>query len=197
MAEQKLGLPHLRNLGVDVIRNPGNNRVERLVAPSVNLSSRRVNGLDLGLRYMLPVFKSYRLRASMDHSFIFEQIEEPFPGLGSEDRAGFFGRPDWRNNISLGLGNGTWDYSAMVRSIAGQDASASSPGSAGKMRDHTELDLRVQYRAPWKGTFSLLIQNVLDTDRPFGSDFLSSGFVNTDLYNPFGRVVQATYRQDF
>ena len=165
----------------------------------MNLASKEVKGLDFKIGYQIPVFGSYRLRAGVEHSLILELLEEPFPGLGIENRVGFAGNPYWRNNVSVGLGNQTYDFSLVGRTIGEQNKSALSadPGADGKTRDHTELDVRIQYTAPWNGTFAFMVKNAFNSDRPYLSEYLSNGFLNTSLYDPFGRAVSLTYRHDF
>ncbi len=198
-AEQQFGVGYLQGLGLDIIRNATTGEVERMIAPNVNLASKAVKGLDFKLAYTVKLFGDFNLNAGVDYSLLLELLEEPFPGLGIENRVGFSGIPYWRNNVSLGVGNRTYDVSVMVRTIGEQNASALSadPGSAGKTRDHTEFDLRMQYVAPWNGSFALLVKNVLNTDRPLAVEYLSSGFLNTDIYDPFGRAIGLTYTQEF
>ncbi len=198
-AEQAFGVGYLQGFGIDVVRNSSTNQVERIIAPQVNLASKEIKGIDFELNYSFRLFGNYRFRSAVNHSVIIELLEEPFPGLGVENRVGFAGRPHWRNNITLGLSNQTWDYSAVIRTIGEQNKSRldATPGNFGKTRDHTELDLRVQYSTSWNGTFAFLVKNVLDTDRPQELEYGSNGFLNTDLYDPFGRAFGLTYRQDF
>ncbi len=198
-AERAFGRPYLQSFGLDVIRNSTNDQIQRIIAPSVNLASKDVSGLDLQLDYSLPVFGSYKLRAGVSHSLLLSLDVEQFPGLGSENQLGYYGNPYWRNNVRVGLGNRTWDYSLVVRTIGEQNKAAlnDDPGIFGKTRDHSELDLRVQYAASWDGTFAFMVQNVFDTDRPQSYDYQSTGYLNSDLYSPFGRTFGLTYRQDF
>ncbi len=198
-AEQAFGQAYLQGFGLDVIRNTTNNNIERIIAPSVNLASKKVSGIDFKVDYQLPLFGGYNLFAGVSHSVLLDLTVEQFPGLGSENQLGYYGNPFWRNNILLGLGDQTWDYSLVLRTIGEQNKAAldDDPGIYGKTRDHSELDLRVQYSAPWDGTFSFIVQNVFDTDRPQSYDYQSSGYLNTSLYSPFGRTIGLNYRQDF
>jgi iron complex outermembrane recepter protein len=200
MAEEKFGNSYLNQFGINIERDAGNNnRIVRIDNPSVNLASTQVSGLDLGLKFQLPIFRDFRFRLTVDHSILFEYRNEPFPGLGIENQIGFAGVPYWRNNAGIGLGNRVYDFSVLARTIGETNASALAqvPGTGGKTRDHTELDLRVQYSAPWNGTISFLVRNVLDTDRPQYLEYLSSGFLDTEVYDPFGRTFSLNYRQDF
>jgi iron complex outermembrane receptor protein len=198
-AEQALGIPALNAQGIQIERDPVTNLVTSLVNPALNLASVDVSGMDFKLNYRQKLFGAWNFNAEMNHAILIEYIVEPIPGVPLEDRVGFSGVPYWRNNISLGVGNRIWEFTATIRSIGETNASelALNPGDFGKTRDHTELDLRVQYVAPWDGTFSVLVRNVFNTDRPQLREYLSNGFLDTSIYDPFGRAVGVNYRQDF
>ncbi len=198
-AEQLLSAAALTNLGIVVNRPTATSEVASLLNPNVNLASVDVEGLDFKLDYSLPVFGEWKLTAQVNHSLLLQYLVEPIPGLPLENRVGFAGIPHWRNNVILGMGNRSWEYTATVRTIGETNYSEqdSDPGAAGKTRDQTELDLRAQYVAPWDGTFALMVRNIFDTNRPQYKEYQSNGYLDTAIYDPFGRTVGVTYRQDF
>ena len=196
-AEQQLGVSHLQKFGLDVKRNPDKS-VDTIIAPAVNLTKSEVSGLDFRLSFVMPkpVF-GFRLRAIVDQSFLFNDNLEPFPGLGLEKQAGFAGVPYWKNNVTLGMASSVLDVSAMVRSIGKSNADVHSPGKNGKTRDQTELDLRVQYNLHGMGMFSFMVRNVFNTKRPLVLDIGGDGYLNTSLYDPFGRAFSLVYTHNF
>lgn len=200
-AEQAFGRPYLQALGLDVIRAPGTLQVDRIIAPKINASAVDLNGLDFQVNYTLPVFGEYRMNMGMVHSLLLQRLVEAFPGLGREDRVGYYDAPYWKNNVTVAFGNSTYDVTAVVRTIGETNASSQSPvpGTGGKTRDHTELDLRFQYVAPWKGTFSLMVKNVFNTKRPYIFDYRADGYgyLVSNIYDPFGRAFGLTYSHDF
>ena len=199
-AEQQFGPSYIQKFGLDVERENGkpDGNVERIVLPIVNLTKSEVSGMDFRLSFVMPrpIF-GFRFRAIVDQSFLFNADVEPFPGLGVEKRAGFAGVPYWKNNVTLGMASSTFDVSAMVRSIGKSNADVFSPGENGKTRDQTELDLRVQYNTPWNGMFSFMVRNVFNTKRPLVNDLMGDTYLNTSLYDPFGRAFSLVYTHNF
>ncbi len=200
-AEQQYDNSYLQTFGLSVNRNDDGS-IDTIKSPNVNLSKSNVRGMDFRLSYFMPrpLFSDFRLRAIVDQSLLFSLLVEPFPGLRREDRAGFASAPYWKNNVTLGLSNQTYDFSAVLRSIgkSNADAVSANPGPEGKTRDHTELDLRVQYKAPWSGTFSFLVRNVFNTRRPLlKTRRPSSGYLDINLYDPYGRAFGLNYTHNF
>ena len=199
-AEKEFGNSYLNDFGIDVKRN-SNDQIDTIISPTVNLSKSQVRGMDFRLSYLMPrpLFSDFRLGVILDQSLLFSLIVEPFPGLPREERTGFQGNPQWKNNITLGLSNGVFNFSTVIRSIgkSNADTLSADPSAAGKTKDHTELDLRVQYRASRNGMFSFMVRNVFDTQPPLINDYLSSGYLNTSLYDPFGRTLGLSYTHNF
>ncbi len=188
----------LSQFGIEIVRNPaGTGAVERIVAPNLNLASRTSEGLEFRLAYNTPVFGNWTLTSIVDYSYLLRIDEIAFPGLSAQNRVGWAGNPYWRNNIAIGMSNNTWGINSLIRTIGEQNASATAPGTVGKTRDHTELDLQASYAASWDGVFSLGVRNVFGTDRPWQNEHLANGFINTSLYDPFGRTFWGSYTQNF
>lgn len=198
-AEQAFGNSYLQQFGIDIIRDSGTNKIQRIINPNVNLASKKINGLDAQLNYMQKLVSDYNFRFGVNFSYLFKYMVQPFPGLSFENQVGFAGVPYWKNNVTLGVGNHKYDYSATVRTIGETNFSAldANPGRFGKTRDQTELDLRFQYTSSWDGVFSVMVRNVFNTKRPYYMEYLSSGYLDTSLYDPFGRAVGVNYRQTF
>lgn len=194
---------NLAQYGIQVIRDPaGTGPVKEIFAPLVNIASRETQGLEFRLAYSLPVFGGWNASAIWDYSYLLQVDTVPFPGLPKEAQVGFAGIPYWRNNVVLGLGNSSMAFSTTVRSIGEQNKSALDPfgvenGPQGKTRDHTEVDIRGSYTFDFGGTASLAVRNIFDTDRPLQIEHQANGFLNTGLYDPFGRTVILNYTHNF
>ena len=139
-AEQAFGNGYLNGLGIDVQRVSPGGPIQTIVAPNVNLSKREVTGMDFRTAYQPKIFGSWNLNVIIDHSLLLEVVEEPFPGLGTENRAGFQGYPFWKNYVTLGLNNPTHSVNFIVKTIGEQNASIESidPGAFGKNQHQTE-----------------------------------------------------------
>lgn len=200
-AERIYGNAYLNtNYGINVIRD-GAGKVQRVIAPYTNVSSNVLEGLDLNLSFKTAAFLNWDFISSVDHTIMLTNKNEPFPGLAVIDYNGLAGNPKWRNNITLGLSNPDHSLALVIRTIAGQKRfkERASPGCCGSVRDHTEVDLNYTLKGLWeKSTFTLGVLNLFATNRPFDTtNFSSIGYINTSLYDPFGRSIYMGYTQDF
>lgn len=200
-AEKAYGNAFLNSqYGINVVRDPSG-AVTRIIAPNTNVSSNLVKGMDLSLSFKNAAFGNWDLMTSIDHSMIFTNASEPFPGLTVIEYNNLAGNPRWRNNISFVLANPSHSIGTVIRTIPGQkfNKERAAPGCCGTFRDHTELDLTYSYKGIWeKGTLSLGILNLFSTNRPYDkTNFGSTGYISTGLYDPFGRSFYMSYSQDF
>ncbi len=200
-AEQQFGNSYLNGFGIDVQRVSPNGPISTIVAPNVNLSRREIKGLDFRAAYAPNLFGSWNLNLVVDHSVLLEVIEEPFPGLGKENRSGFQGYPFWKNYVTLGINNSNQSFNFIVKTIGEQNASIESidPGAFGKTRDHTEVDFRYSYNLPWQGIVAVGALNIFGTERPLSVDNGTSGagYLNAEIYDPVGRAYYVNYTQNF
>jgi iron complex outermembrane receptor protein len=200
-AEQQFGNAYLNQFGIDVQRASPGGPISNIIAPNVNLSRREITGMDFRVAYTPKLFASWNLNFIVDHSLLLEVLEEPFPGLGIENRAGFHGYPFWKNYITLGMANPTHSVNFIVKTIGEQNATfeAQDPGSFGKTRDHTEVDFRYSNNLPWNGTVAVGVLNLFGVDRPLSVDNTTTGagYLNAEIYDPFGRTVYLNYTQNF
>ena len=188
----------LSEFNMGIFRDPPNTgKVARILAPTLNLSTRKTEGLEFRLAYDQPLSSGWRLDVVTDYSMILRLDESPFPGIPIEKRVGFYGNPYWRTNTSVSVSNISWGFNLLSRTIGEQNKSLNSPGEGGKTRDHTEFDIRAQYTAFWNASIAVGVRNVLATERPWHTEHTSSGFINTSLYDPFGRTVFMNYTQNF
>jgi len=194
-AEQRFGNDYLRQFGLSVIRD-SNGRVSQIFAPSTNLSTFIVSGLDTTVTIRKPVAPGLDVLFGAMASTIFEYQVEPFPGLGIENQAGFNGIPWWRARISTGLSTSTHNLSFTARGIGKQDKSINSPGT-GKNEDYWEFDVRLGYNAPWGGSFFGGVRNVFGFDRPNDLEYAGGdGRINGSLYDLVGRAFFFNYTHD-
>ncbi len=200
-AEQQFGNPYLNSFGIDVRRVTPGGPVSTIVAPNVNLSKREIKGMDFRAAYSPRIAGSWNFNIVVDHSILLEVIEEPFPGLGKENRSGFQGYPFWKNYITLGVNNPIHSINFIVKTIGEQNASVESidPGAFGKTRDHTEVDFRYSHRLPWDGSVAVGALNIFGVKRPLSVDngTTGGGYLNAEIYDPVGRAYYVNYTQNF
>ena len=159
-------------------------------APLQNLSTQKVQGLDLSASYkFLNMFK-----LSDDHSALFYFDEEGFPGAGLRDKLGENGRPGWRNTAALGFTPADQhELTLVAMTIAGQEKAVKELGN---LPHYTQLDFLYAYDAKQWGQFSLGIKNLLGTTPPL-DDSSPTSPLNTSLYDQIGRQYVLGYKKTF
>ncbi|MBX9766465.1 MAG: TonB-dependent receptor [Bdellovibrionales bacterium] len=178
---------NLGQYGVSVTRTNG--YIDTMVAPTQNLTSQKVSGVDLQSSYLLgPV------RLGLEHSHLLYFKEEGFPGAGMRDKLGENGRPAWRNVLSAAYKmSDEHDFSLRALTTAGHQRVVRD-GSM--LPAFTSLDFSYGYTTKTWGTFSLGVRNLLNTVPPLDTSNPNTKF-NVDLYDQNLRQFIASYKMRF
>jgi len=181
--------------GVAVNRN-GSGRIDNVVAPTLNLATTEVQGIDLNLRYTSVPASWGDIIISNNTSLMTKYDIVKFPGLAPESVVDVDpGSPKWRNNLGLDYGfNEKMRLATAFRTIG---SNYKSNPAAGKIGAFTQIDLRFTYNiASLKGQVSAGIVNLLN-DFPELDESSQSSQLNSSLYDPIGRRLFVGYRQTF
>jgi iron complex outermembrane receptor protein len=181
--------------------------------PLRNIGSLATSGLDLGVKYAVPLPPKLggEMRMSLTASHVFTQISERAPEVGRYDCAGLYGltcglpTPRWRHRITIGWG-GEREQSALLtwrrlgsvvvdRTSSDPLLTGAIPADRGRIPSQDYLDLSIQAPVTTKLTATLGILNLLDRDPPVvASDsligVLGNGNTFPQVYDPLGRFVQ-------
>lgn len=178
---------NLGQYGVTVTRTNG--LIDTIVAPTQNLSTQKVSGLDLQSSYLLgPV------RLGVEHSQLFYFREEGFPGAGFRDKLSENGRPAWRNVLSAAYRmSEEHDFNLRALTTAGHQRIVRD-GSM--LPSFTSLDFNYGYTTKSWGTFSLGVRNLLNTMPPLDTSNPNTK-LNVDLYDQNLRQFIASYKMRF
>lgn len=187
-----------------ITRNSSGN-IDSVLAPLLNVASRKVRGLDFTADYRVDVpflalsEKGARLNFQFVTSFQFEDSTVPLAGLPEEECAGFYGgpcssdsvriTPDLRSFLTVGYSSGPFKLRNQFRYIGDVKLSKlSSPNQAGTIRDTLYWDIY--------GAVSVLkhfelfagVNNITDKQPPI-LGFAAGGDANTNvqLYDVVGR----------
>lgn len=193
-AERQFGSAYVQGKGITVTRL-GNGRIDRIVAPALNLQAREITGLDVEANYTLPfMFMGHRFMLKDEYSYIYEYKQERFPGLGKEDIIGDAGLPQWKNNFTFLIVSDLQEFSATARTISKMEKASAD---AGELPDYTEYDVNYSRELPWNGTVSAGVKNVFGSTPPIDETAGPGQGLDASVYNPLGRVYYLGYRQAF
>ena len=195
-AESVLGNDALKQYGIDVVRQNG--LISEVVAPNVNLSEQKSEGVELVMTYLMRV-GPIDIRPRMDHSHLLTNREEIFPGLGFRSMLGEVGRPEWRNTASVSFALRKHNLRLAARTIAGQYKTAhfNNPDLQGKLATYTEYDVNYDFIFSWGGQVTFGVKNLLNTDRPIDDSAGFSNRFNAQLYDQIGRLFYTGYSHTF
>jgi iron complex outermembrane recepter protein len=187
-----------------------------------NLGSINTEGYDFGIHYRLPETPYGSFRIASDSTYLSKYDTTSGPGQPVNALAGFMKYQDGlnalyriRSNLQL-----DWNYkqfgaswtmryysglkdSCWSSSVECSDPSYTNPwiGSFGiaQKGSVTFNDVQLRYTAPWKGTFSLGVNNLFDKKGPFYYNVTLSG-TGSPPYNPgfdYDRYFYVSYNQKF
>jgi iron complex outermembrane receptor protein len=188
--------------GVDVgqfgvtTERDGSGNLLRITAPTLNLATTEVQGIDLNLRYASIPGDWGDLVLTNNTSFMTKYDVVKFPGLAPESVIDVDpGAPQWRNNLGFDYGfNEKLRTAATFRTIG---SNYKENPTAGKIGMFTQIDLRFTYNlTSLKGQLSAGVVNILN-DFPELDETSQSSQLNSSLYDPIGRRVFLGYRQTF
>jgi iron complex outermembrane receptor protein len=197
--------------------------VNNLNESLANLGTLKTEGYDIGIHYRLPETSFGRFRIASDSTYMTKYETVSGPGAIPEDTVGFMSGEDGlyrlRSNLQV-----DWDYkqfgaSWTVRYYAGlkdicynntpgSQVECSSPNytnpwwSGYGMSQKGSVafnDAQFRYTAPWKGVFSVGVNNIFNKKGPFYYSVTTSG-TGSSPYNPafdIDRYWYVSYNQKF
>jgi len=184
-----------------------------------NLGTLKTEGYDVGIHYRLPETSFGRFRIASDSTYLTKYETVSGPGAVPNTPVGFMSGEDGlyrlRSNLQL-----DWDFkefgaSWTVRYYSGlkdkcytATVECSSPdytnpwwGTYGMSQKGSVAfnDAQFRYTAPWKGTFSVGVNNIFNKKGPFYYSVTTSG-TGSSPYNPafdIDRYWYVSYNQKF
>lgn len=181
--------------GIETTRSQDGELIS-MKALNQNLSTLKLQGIDITFSHRLRWDVLGDFIFNVEHAQLFFYKFEAFPGLGEEDLLGEFGRPKWRNNVTLGfIPSILPGYSLQLTAKTVGKHEKSNP-TGGELERYTEFDLQMNYRTPWNGTFTFGVINLFNSTPPIDDSGQNNIFVDS-LYNPFGQSAYLQYSQRF
>ncbi len=189
-----------------------------------NMGSLKTSGYDIGIHYKLPETSFGRFRIASDSTYLTQYEKVSGPGATAKDLVGFFDNgsdPIYRLRSNLQV---DWDYkqfgaSWTVRYYSGLKdicynnepgdvVECSSPnytnpwwGTYGMSQKGGVAfnDAQFRYTAPWKGVFSVGVNNIFNRKGPYYYSVPTAG-TGSPAYNPnfdIDRFWYVSYNQKF
>jgi iron complex outermembrane receptor protein len=152
-----------------------------------NLADRSVEGLDFGVRYVIPTDTMGSFSLDANSSWLYKFDEVPMPGEPVVEYAGTYSMPEWRGSASV-----YWDYKKLSFGVTANYTGQYDQyymASSKYIDAQLTYDLQASYELPYNSRLTVGVENVLDEDPPF-SDSDSEGY-DTSLYDARGRFVYA------
>ncbi|WNO61972.1 TonB-dependent receptor [Rheinheimera sp. MMS21-TC3] len=198
------------NLGLGVELDPATGGIVFVQTGSGNLGFTKTSGVDLALNTNFDLEEYGQLRSTLNASYVTN-----YSGTNGVNIAGREGLPKLRGSL-----NTTWsisDFSVVwnmsyihtTESIvyrdwltdpAGQTFEEYSEGLQGKkLTSYLTHNLQVNYNTGWDATITVGVKNLTDRDPTYDRLYQNYGSdtVNTELYDPWGRVPYVRYTQRF
>lgn len=161
-------------------------------APLQNLASQEISGIDASTSY-----RYRQVKAGVAHSHLFFYKEEAVPGLGARNKLGERGLPPWRNTVSLSYFPGErHDLSVFANTIAGQQKYTKDEDGHGRLGNFTTMNAQYSYKTKKFGTFTVGVNNLLDTKPPLDDTVPTDAFL-VNLYDQTLRSYYTAYKAAF
>ena len=193
-------LQNLPSFCSDITRNAAGNIVNVMESPA-NVGKIQTEGYDLGVHYRLPEMAIGTFTIASDSTYLKRYDETAGPGSAVRHLAGYVvnqavatssvqGEFRVRSNLSLAWEKGAFGASWTMRyysrlkdncvsSFECSDPTAinNDTGTLGVINrgSVTFNDAQVHYSAPWKGTFTVGVNNIFNRKGPFYNDVVTSG----------------------
>lgn len=194
-----------------VIRNPPSaddiaagipGTIVKVISGYANIAKREVEGLDLGVRYVIPTDSFGEFSLDANASWLYKFDETPEPGDPVIEYAGTYGVPEWRGSASL-----DWDYKNIHFGFTANyigEYDQYFMWSSTYVSDLWTYDLQASYS--FQDTRSSLLNdtriavgvlNLLDEDPPFSDNNNDNGGFDTSIHDPRGRFVYVQITKKF
>ncbi|WP_223786977.1 TonB-dependent receptor domain-containing protein [Marinicella meishanensis] len=119
----------------------------------------------------------------------------PEPIQDSGNRVGGLNQPKHRLQWRHSFGKNNWQLHHQINLVGQQDQLAYVVTS--RTPTWVTHDVQFNHHNAWQGQLTLGIQNLLAKAPPLGQERFTAERYQTELYNPFGRIVYARYTQEF
>ena len=187
-------------LGLGVARDPVTGAILYLQRGFANFGTREADGLDLNMRTNYDFGDWGQMRNQLQISYNLSQSVNGGESFVDEPGAPTF-RANLQNIWDIGDFSFSWNISHIDATLSTQEMNvrAGNPdyGYARYLPSWTTHDVQANWNAPWNGTVTVGMTNVLDKDPvqdPF--DPTGRGF-DFALYDGYGRVPYVRYTQKF
>jgi iron complex outermembrane receptor protein len=180
--------------GLGVTRDPGTGLLLAITSGWGNLGLVETSGMDLNAQLNFDLGPGY-WSSTLQASYVFEYVIDE--GI---DWVGLPGQPQARATLSNHYNIGDFTFSWNIQYIGDQNDEFVDE-ELGVVEEHVPNwvthDLQANYRAFWNGQFTIGAQNVFGKKPPLGGYATWGADYNTWLYNGFGRILYAQYKQIF
>lgn len=184
-----------------------------------NLGTLKTEGYDVGIHYRLPETAFGRFRIASDSTYLTKYEVVSGPGATPQNLVGFMSGEDGmyrvRSNLQLDWdfkqfgASWTMRYYSGLKDICYTDTDeCSSPNytnpwwsgyGMSQKGSVTFNDAQFRYTAPWKGTFTVGVNNIFDKKGPYYYSVTTAG-TGSPPYNPnfdIDRFWYVSYNQKF
>ena len=194
LAEHRLGTKHIKEFGIQIVRDPVTGQIEEVTALTQNLSETETSGLDLSTEFFTNT-KMGSFVLGLQHSHLFFKKMVGFPGLEKRDKLRKAGFPPWRNIVFLTYApTNNQSGSLTARTVAAHEKLFAK---AGQHKAHTEFDIQYTYNGFWGGLISIGMRNLLGTLPPIDDSDPNFPKISTALYDGNGRMGWVQYKHNF
>lgn len=194
-----------------VIRNPPTAQdiadgipgtIVQIISGYANIAKREVEGLDFGVRYVIPTDSWGEVSADANVSWLYKFDETPQPGDPVIQYAGSYGVPELRGSGSL-----NWDYKNLSLGFTANyigEYDQVNMISSTYISDLWTFDLQATYRFQdtefsWlnDSRITVGVLNLLDEDPPFSDYAGDIGAYDTSIHDPRGRFIYVQVTKKF
>lgn len=119
----------------------------------------------------------------------------PDPIKDSGNQVGALNRPKHRMQWRHSFRKNNWQLQHQLNLIGSQDQLTYEVNS--RTPTWVTHDLQLNYHSSWQGQITLGAQNLLDKEPPLGQQRFTAERYQSELFNPFGRIIYARYTQTF
>jgi len=168
--------------------------IVRIISGYENISTREVEGLDFGARYVIPTDSWGEFSLDANAAWLYKFDETPKPGDPVIHYAGSYSTPEWRGSGSLG-----WDYKNYTANFTANyigEYDQDNQTYYKYVNDLWTFDAQLSYdvqnsRWEWLNNtkFTVGVLNMLDEDPPFSDSSNDNGSYDTSIGDPRGRFV--------
>lgn len=177
--------------GLGVTRAAGSGAILRIVTGFGNEGLIEQDGFDINLQFGFDVFGG-RLTSNFQTSYI-----NSYKIDGGRDLVKDPGVPEYRLALWNSYAIGDFGFAWNMNVIGDQYDDVIDGVQLGSVPTWTTHDLQANWFAPWEGQVVLGCQNCGNKQPPVGVGNIGSRDYDFNLYNGFGRIVYARYRQSF